>query len=148
MIHYLLLLGSLECSGINRRVEANTPATLTATERGVSTWHLFLFISLSVACSATSTAVSSIDDGVSALARPGWLMSLWLSGTQLGLHTSATERMGSRAKIKGDAAAGSVVVKNEDCDDDAPGTRNQERQERWFHFSKLISPSFIRPCRI
>ena len=27
MIHYLLLLGSLERSGMNRREEANTPAT-------------------------------------------------------------------------------------------------------------------------
>ena len=59
MIHYLLLLGSLERSGMNRREEASTPATLTATERGASTWNLFLFIGLSVACSATPTAVSS-----------------------------------------------------------------------------------------
>ena len=54
MIHYLLLLGSLERSGMNRREEANTPATLTATERGASTWHLFLFIGLSVAPPTTS----------------------------------------------------------------------------------------------
>jgi hypothetical protein len=32
----LLLLGSLECSGMNRRAEANTPATLTVAERGAS----------------------------------------------------------------------------------------------------------------
>ena len=44
----LLLLGSLECSGMNRRAEANTLATLTVTERGASTWHLFFFVGLSV----------------------------------------------------------------------------------------------------
>ena len=44
-------------------------------------------------------------------------MSLWLSGTQFDLHTSAMKRMGSRAKMKGDAA-GSTVVKNGDCDYD------------------------------
>ena len=54
MIHYLLLLRGLERSGMHRREEANTPATLTATERGASTWHLFLFIGLSVAPPTTS----------------------------------------------------------------------------------------------
>ena len=99
MIHYLLLLRSLERSGMNRREEANTPATLTATERGASTWHLFLFIGLSVyrfVCSATPTAVSSVEVCVSALARLGWL---------------AHEPLAQRHTRKG-----SVVVKSGDCD--------------------------------